>query len=178
MTPLPTLSSSGDSHAFKADILAKLTLAVGKDPEHANARDWLIATSLAVRDRLALRWMKSTRRIYKAEEKRVYYLSMEYLTGRTLANALVNLGLLDESREGLAELKLNLDELIAAEWEAGLGNGGLGRLAACLLDSMATLGLPGYGYGIRYEYGIFQQRIEDLRQSIIDGVDDDADHIV
>ncbi|MGI9458172.1 MAG: glycogen/starch/alpha-glucan phosphorylase, partial [Aeoliella sp.] len=94
----------------------------------------------------------------------VYYLSMEYLTGRTLHNSLINLGLLKECRDCLSSLGLDLDELTSVEWETGLGNGGLGRLATCLLDSMSTLGIPAYGYGIRYEYGIFEQRIENGRQ--------------
>ena len=161
MTPLPTLSSSGDSHAFKADILAKLTLAVGKDPEHANARDWLIATSLAVRDRLALRWMKSTRRIYKAEEKRVYYLSMEFLIGRLLTDALANLGLHETCEAALSDLGQSLDELKELEPDAALGNGGLGRLAACFLESMGSVGVAGFGYGIRYDHGLFRQAFDD-----------------
>ena len=102
---------SQDSERFKEDILAKLTLAVGKDPEHANPRDWLIATSLAVRDRLVVHWMKSTRQIYAGEEKRVYYLSMEFLIGRLLIDSLSNLGLRKTCEQALADLGLSLDEL-------------------------------------------------------------------
>ena len=149
------------SRSIKQAILHHLHITMAKDRHSASLRDYYFALVYAVRERLIARWLRTQQQYYQHDEKRIYYLSMEYLTGRTLANALVNLGLWDESRAGLAELKLDLDALVAAEWEAGLGNGGLGRLAACLLDSMATLGMPGYGYGIRYEYGIFQQRIED-----------------
>src|SRR4030095_15991766 len=96
---------------------------------------------------------------HQKDSKRVYYLSLEFLMGRTLGNALLNLGLQDATAEALEELETTLEEMEHTEPDAGLGNGGLGRLAACYLDSMATLGLPGYGYGIRYEFGIFNQVI-------------------
>ncbi|MEM9625016.1 MAG: glycogen/starch/alpha-glucan phosphorylase [Pseudomonadota bacterium] len=161
MTSLPTLSTNDDADGFKNDILAKLTLAVGKDPEHAIPRDWLVATSLAVRDRLALRWMESTRQIYKDEEKRVYYLSMEFLIGRLLIDSLTNLGLRKTCETALADLGQSLDELKELEHDAALGNGGLGRLAACFLESMGSVGVAGFGYGIRYDHGLFRQAFDD-----------------
>ncbi len=141
-----------------------LIYTVGKDEFAASKRDWLYALSTAVRDLLIERWMDTTRRSYKQDAKRVYYLSMEFLPGRTLSNALIALGLHDVCAEAVRELGLDLDELDALEPDPALGNGGLGRLAACFLDSMATVGLPGFGYGIRYEYGMFAQRIIDGRQ--------------
>ncbi|MGI9435242.1 MAG: glycogen/starch/alpha-glucan phosphorylase [Geminicoccaceae bacterium] len=160
MTSLPTLSPNGHVDGFKDDILAKLISAVGKDPEHASPRDWLVATSLAVRDRLALRWMESTRRIYAGEEKRVYYLSMEFLIGRLLIDSLTNLGLRETCEAALADLGQSLDELKELEPDAALGNGGLGRLAACFLESMGSVGVAGFGYGIRYDHGLFRQAFD------------------
>ena len=145
-------------------ISRHLTYTVGKDEVAASPRDWLYALSTAVRDRLIERWMDTTRRSYRQDAKRIYYLSMEFLPGRTLSNALIALGLHEVCSESLRELGCDLDELDALEHDPALGNGGLGRLAACFLDSMATLGLPGFGYGIRYEYGMFAQRIVDGRQ--------------
>jgi len=161
MKPLPTLSPAGDVEAFKADILAKLTLVIGKDPEHATQRDWLIATSHAVRDRLVLSWMESTRQIDKKAEKRVYYLSMEFLIGRLLIDSLSNLGLHATCEAALADLGQSLDELRELEPDAALGNGGLGRLAACFLESMGSVGVAGFGYGIRYDHGLFRQAFDD-----------------
>ena len=140
-------------------ISRHLTYTVGKDEIASSPRDWLYAVSTAVRDRLIERWMETTRRSYRQDAKRIYYLSMEFLPGRTLSNSLIALGLHDVCSEALRELGLDLDELDALEHDPALGNGGLGRLAACFLDSMATLGLPGFGYGIRYEYGMFAQGI-------------------
>ncbi|MGI9420240.1 MAG: glycogen/starch/alpha-glucan phosphorylase [Geminicoccaceae bacterium] len=161
MTSLPTLSLNDHADGFKDDILAKLISAVGKDPEHAIPRDWLIATSLAVRDRLALQWMESTRRIYKHEEKRIYYFSMEFLIGRLLIDSLTNLGLRETCEAALADLGQSLDELKELEPDAALGNGGLGRLAACFLESMGSVGVAGFGYGIRYDHGLFRQAFDD-----------------
>ena len=107
------------------------------------------------------RWFRTQDAYYHADAKRVYYLSLEFLMGRALLNNVLSLEALDAHREALELLGYDLEELQEQEWDAGLGNGGLGRLAACLLESAATVGLPFYGYGIRYEYGIFQQRIED-----------------
>jgi len=116
------------------------------------------------------RWIRTQDEYYAQDVKRVYYLSLEYLMGRTLGNSLINMGLMDECAQALHELGYRLEDLREAEWDAGLGNGGLGRLAACVLDSMATLGYASYGYGIRYDYGIFHQRIVDGAQvEVADG---------
>ena len=122
------------------------------------------ALAHATRDHIISKWMKTQETYYRKDPKRVYYFSMEYLMGRTLENALINTGLADVAEAATAELGLSLEELSEQEWDAGLGNGGLGRLAACFLDSMATLELPAYGYGIRYEYGLFRQSIEEQQQ--------------
>ncbi len=150
--------------SLRRSIASHLRYSVSKDSTEASRRDWLIALSMAVRDRLVERWMDTVHRQYKQNAKRVYYLSMEFLPGRMLSNALLALGLYDECHDALRELGLDLDELAALEHDPALGNGGLGRLAACFLDSMATLGIPGMGYGIRYEYGLFAQRLHEGRQ--------------
>ncbi len=146
---------------IKADILAKLTYSIGKNPEVANRHDWLVATTLALRDVMIEQWMDSTRRAYKAQARRVYYLSLEFLIGRLLRDSLNNLELQDVFREALAELNVDLDLTEALEPDAALGNGGLGRLAACFMDSMASLDIPAYGYGIRYNHGLFRQLVND-----------------
>jgi starch phosphorylase len=131
----------------------------GKNPETATAHDRFMALSLAVRDRLAHRWVKTARTYYEKDAKRAYYLSAEYLLGRALGNNLINLGMYEHAAQAMREVGVDLTTLIEMEPDAGLGNGGLGRLAACFLDSLATLGYPGTGYGIRYEFGIFTQDI-------------------
>jgi glycogen phosphorylase len=131
-----------------------------KDRITATGDDAYFALSLAVRDRLVRRWLRSQNQYYEHDVKRVYYLSLEYLMGRLLGNALINMGLYDECYRILKEDGYSLEEIRDFEKDMGLGNGGLGRLAACYLDSMATLELPAFGYGIRYEYGIFEQEIE------------------
>jgi starch phosphorylase len=146
---------------LRETVLAKLTYAIGKDPRAAQEHDWFVATALAVRDRVVDRWMESTRRTYDAQQKRVYYLSVEYLIGRLLFDALGNLGLIEDMREALSGLDVDLDKLRTLEPDAALGNGGLGRLAACFMDSLASLGIPAYGYGIRYVHGLFRQGISD-----------------
>ena len=153
-----------DVAAFKRAVANKLIYAVGKDPAAAHPDDWLQATSLAVRDQLVERWMATTRAQYRQDVKRVYYLSMEFLIGRTFTNALLAIGLYDTVRQALADFDIDMAALAEREPDAALGNGGLGRLAACFLDSMATLGVPGFGYGIRYEYGMFRQEIVDGQQ--------------
>ncbi|MGJ7525951.1 glycogen/starch/alpha-glucan phosphorylase [Variovorax sp. GB1P17] len=153
-----------DVAAFKRAVANKLIYAVGKDPVAASQDDWLNATSQAVRDQLVERWMMTTRANYAQDLKRVYYLSMEFLIGRTFTNALLAVDLFDTVREALADFGVDMSALAEREPDAALGNGGLGRLAACFLDSMATLGVPGMGYGIRYEYGMFRQRIVDGQQ--------------
>ena len=149
-----------DSDSIRLSLANRLVFSMGKDPITATNRDWFNATVYAVRERLIERWMDTMRSYYRADAKRVYYLSMEFLTGRLLSNSLLNLGCYDACRTALSDLELALDDIRDVEADAALGNGGLGRLAACFLDSMATLDLPAYGYGIRYEYGMFRQSIE------------------
>lgn len=147
--------------AFRAAVLAKLTYAVGKDPDHAFEHDWFEAVALAARDHMVEHWMDHTRQIYRKVQKRVYYLSLEFLIGRLLYDSLSNLGLLEVAREAMTELGVDIERIKLLEPDAALGNGGLGRLAACFMESMSTLGIAGHGYGIRYEHGLFRQAIVD-----------------
>ncbi|CAG9045681.1 Maltodextrin phosphorylase [Chlamydia abortus] len=144
---------------MKQAILNRLYFGVVRSPESASARDIFTAVSQTVMEWLAKGWLKTQNSYYEQDVKRVYYISMEFLLGRSLKSHLLNLGMLDLVRDALEELHYDFDTLIQMEADAGLGNGGLGRLAACYLDSMATLGIPAYGYGIRYDYGIFDQKI-------------------
>jgi len=153
-----------DVAALKRAISNKLMFQIGKDPASAQPIDWLHAASYAVRDLMVEHWFDTTHARNAQDAKLVYYLSMEFLIGRTFSNALIALKLTATLRQALAELGLDMDALADLEPDAALGNGGLGRLAACFLDSMATLGIPGYGYGIRYDYGMFRQTIVDGRQ--------------
>jgi starch phosphorylase len=153
-----------DRESLQRAIATKLLYAIGKDPATADGQDWYQALARVVRDRLVERWMDTTRAQYAGDVKRVYYLSMEFLVGRALSNSLHALGLYDEMAVAMREMGLDLDEARGEEPDAALGNGGLGRLAACFLDSMATLGLPSYGYGIRYDYGMFAQHIHNGHQ--------------
>ena len=155
----PTEAEAVDS--LRATIVAKLTYQVGKAPIAASERDWFVATALAVRDSILDCWFDSTRRTYQSGAKRVYYLSLEFLIGRLLFDAMGNLGMLDRVRAALSAEGIDLDRLRELEPDAALGNGGLGRLAACFMESMATLGIPSYGYGIRYENGLFRQVLAD-----------------
>ncbi|XP_077588212.1 glycogen phosphorylase, liver form [Stigmatopora nigra] len=132
-----------------------------KDRNIATPRDYYSALAHTVRDHLVGRWIRTQQFYYEADPKRVYYLSLEFYMGRTLQNTMINLGLQNACDEAIYQLGLDMEELEEVEEDAGLGNGGLGRLAACFLDSMATLGLAAYGYGIRYEYGIFNQKIRE-----------------
>lgn len=150
--------------ALRRSISNRLVYAVGKDLRSATQRDWLFAVFYAVRDRIMDCWRESLIQAEDQDAKRVYYLSLEFLTGRALTNAILAADILEPVRQACALLGADFDVLIDLEPDAGLGNGGLGRLAACFLDSMATLGLPGMGYGIRYEYGMFTQRIEHGQQ--------------
>jgi starch phosphorylase len=147
--------------AFRATVVNKLLYAVGKDIAHAHDRDWFVATALATRDQVTGHWMESTRRTYREGGKRVYYFSLEFLIGRLLFDHLGNLGMVETARAALAQLGVDLDHLRTLEPDPALGNGGLGRLAACFMESMATLGVPAYGYGIRYDHGIFRQVLRD-----------------
>jgi len=149
---------------LKRSIANKLMYTMGKDAATAQPRDWLHATALAVRDRLVERRMKTERAQSQQDAKRVYYMSIEFLIGRTFTNALLALDIHEDVRQALAELGVDFASLPDLEPDAALGNGGLGRLAACFLDSMATLALSGVGYGIRYDYGMFKQQIVDGRQ--------------
>ncbi len=142
-------------------MLDHLYYSCAKNESSATALDLYKALALTVRDRLVQRWMATQRTYYEQDTKRVYYLSAEYLLGRMLRRNLSYLGILDTARELLSKHDINLDHLMEQETDPGLGNGGLGRLAACFMDSMAALELPGYGYGIRYEFGIFHQVIKD-----------------
>lgn len=150
--------------ALKNRISDHVTYTLARDRASATDRDVYFSTAWTIRDRLAEKWAATQARYHRQDAKRVYYLSLEFLMGRALGNALLNLGLEDATAEALEELGYELEDMESAEPDAGLGNGGLGRLAACYLDSMATLGLPGYGYGIRYEHGIFRQDLVDGRQ--------------
>jgi starch phosphorylase len=139
----------------------RMMYSVAKDQYTARDFDVYQALAYAVRDRLMERWFRTQSAYYKADTKRVYYLSLEFLMGRALLNNVINLGARDPYLSAMQQLGYDLEALQEREWDAGLGNGGLGRLAACILDSAATLQLPFYGYGIRYEYGIFVQKIQD-----------------
>lgn len=145
-------------------VLDHLMFTCSKDLHNATHLDVFFALAYTVRDRLMARWMATQRTYREVDPKRVYYLSAEFLPGRFLANNLINFGLYDLAEEGLKEYGIELSAVLEQEADPGLGNGGLGRLAACFLDSMATLQLPGYGYGIRYEFGIFRQEIQDGQQ--------------
>ena len=135
-----------------------------KTSESATPRDWYHTASHTVRDHVVERWIATADAYYRDDPKRVYYLSLEFLIGRMLSNAALNLGIKDELKDGLASLGRDLENVVEMETDAALGNGGLGRLAACFLDSMATMDIPAAGYGIRYEYGMFKQTIENGQQ--------------
>ena len=148
---LPTLDEGLRSH---------LRYSLGLEACNASSRDLFWAASLAVREHLMAKMLETEKRYEETGAKRIYYLSLEFLMGRSLGNNLYNLGLFDDFAEAMQNLGADLEEVRDSECDAALGNGGLGRLAACFLDSMATLGLPGYGYGINYEFGLFKQKID------------------
>jgi len=154
--PAPN-ESAAILHSFTNHLLYSLA----KDQYSATTRDRFLSLALTVRDRLIERWIATQQRYYRRDAKRVYYLSAEFLMGRALLSNLLNLGLYETAREAMRMIGLDITDLLEQEVDAGLGNGGLGRLAACFLDSMATLDIPGYGYGIRYEFGMFDQEIKD-----------------
>ncbi|MGA9325807.1 MAG: glycogen/starch/alpha-glucan phosphorylase [Salegentibacter sp.] len=163
------LSSSGKTAGdigltkddLKASFLQKLFYGLGRIPAVTTSNDLYTALALSIRDRVFRQFVLSLEQFSQQDARGVAYLSAEYLPGPHLANDLLNLGITEETREALKELDLDLDELIEEEVEPGLGNGGLGRLASCYLNSMATLGIPSIGYGIRYEFGIFRQEMRD-----------------
>jgi starch phosphorylase len=150
-----------DQAALRERIIQKLTYQVGRTPQEASDRDWFAAAAHAVRDFVVETWLDSAQRAEAEGGKRVYYLSLEFLIGRLLFDAIGNLGLFEPMREALASLGIDMADLREQEPDAALGNGGLGRLAACFMESMATLRIPAFGYGIRYEHGLFRQEIAD-----------------
>ena len=153
-----------DVEGVKKAIVYKLIFLIGRSPKEASQRDWLNATLYAVRDLVTEGWITTARQSRAEETRRVYYLSMEFLIGRTLSNAMIAEDIYTTTQAALAELNVDLEEIIEKEVDPGLGNGGLGRLAACFMDSLATLAIPAMGYGIRYEYGMFRQKIENGQQ--------------
>jgi starch phosphorylase len=161
---------SGDIHAadsaenIQSDILENLYCMVGRFPAVASRNDWYLAVAYTVRDRMLRRWVRTARTYFREESRTVCYLSAEFLIGPQLGKNMLSLGILEPVREAVAVLGLDIDDLLEQEEEPGLGNGGLGRLAACYMDSLATLEIPAIGYGIRYEFGIFDQEIRDGRQ--------------
>ncbi|KAK2503347.1 hypothetical protein MC885_010057 [Smutsia gigantea] len=153
------IAGLGDVAEVRKSFNRHLHFTLVKDRNVATPRDYFFALAHTVRDHLVGRWIRTQQHYYERDPKRIYYLSLEFYMGRTLQNTMVNLGLQGACDEAVYQLGLDLEELEEIEEDAGLGNGGLGRLAACFLDSMATLGLAAYGYGIRYEFGIFNQKI-------------------
>ncbi len=173
MNDFPTLApalapalppDSYEPATLQAAILAKLKTHVGRRRSMATKRDWLLATAIVVRDFAVGRWLESLESAQRSGAKRVYYLSLEFLIGRLLFDNLNNLNIMPQVREALAGLDVDLDDLRALEPDAALGNGGLGRLAACFMESLASVDIPAYGYGIRYEHGLFRQVIKDGAQ--------------
>lgn len=155
-TPIMPATVAGLEEA----ICHHVRYSLGKAWQSLSKRDLFVAVALAVRDRMVDTMFETAARYRKADAKRLYYLSMEFLIGRLLGTNLLNLGLLDMCQEALIRMGVDLEELRESEGDPALGNGGLGRLAACFLDSIATLGMPGYGYGINYDYGLFKQEID------------------
>ena len=152
-------------------LVSRLRYAMAKAPADATVHDWRMALSLAVRERIVDAWIASDQRVRETGAKRVHYLSMEFLIGRLLEDALVNLEIIDEARAALAELGQDLSEVLADEPDAALGNGGLGRLAACFMESTATLACPTIGYGIRYEHGLFKQSFDESGRQVEEAED-------
>ncbi|MFV0438362.1 MAG: glycogen/starch/alpha-glucan phosphorylase [Desulfopila sp.] len=162
--PSSSLSFNSDSETIRENIIQHLMSFQGRDPERSGAGDISKALSYTIRDMLVEKWIATQKTFYAQRKKRVYYLSLEFLIGRSLKNSIINVGLMDEVKKAVADLGYSLDEICNEEEDAGLGNGGLGRLAACFMDSIATLKIPAYGYGIRYEYGLFYQQLVDGNQ--------------
>ena len=156
---LDSLFNPRNAEEMKNSIRYHLLSVQGRDPERAGLGDIYKALALTMRDSLVEKWIKTQREYYASKKKRVYYLSLEFLVGRSLANSIINLDCWDTVRQALAEMGYDLEEILDKEEDAALGNGGLGRLAACFMDSIATMKIPAYGYGINYEYGLFYQKI-------------------
>ncbi|TGQ51291.1 glycogen/starch/alpha-glucan phosphorylase [Mesorhizobium sp. M1C.F.Ca.ET.193.01.1.1] len=150
-----------DPKTLAEEVLMSLKYRLGKDTTVATPHDWLTASIKVVRDRIVDNWIQATKEAYDQQEKRVYYLSLEFLIGRLMRDAFSNLDLMENMREALASLGVDLDLIAGLEPDAALGNGGLGRLAACFMESMATVDIPAHGYGIRYANGMFRQEIHD-----------------
>ncbi len=155
---------SETAEGMKKAILWHLQTSIARDTKTANKRDWWVATALAIRDHIMSRFIDTMDRQYAADARRVYYFSLEYLVGRLTEDMMVNTNLLEPTKKALESLGVNADEVIEQEVDMGLGNGGLGRLASCFQDSLATLDYPAVGYGIRYEFGLFTQSFENGRQ--------------
>lgn len=148
-------------HSIKENIRHHLMSFQGRDPDRSGAEDIYQALAYTMRDIMVEKWIETQNTFYTKQKKRVYYLSLEFLIGRSLGNAMTNLGILEDVKQAVTELGYDMDEIRNKEEDAALGNGGLGRLAACFMDSIATLKIPAYGYGIRYEFGLFHQKLVD-----------------
>ncbi|MEL6265710.1 MAG: glycogen/starch/alpha-glucan phosphorylase, partial [Pseudomonadota bacterium] len=159
--PLARATGEVSAETLRTEIGYHLVYSIGKDPAAASLSDWRLALSRAIRDRVMAPWFATTRRIYEGDRKRIYYLSMEFLIGRLLEDAVMNLGLEEAARAAMEAHGVDYDAALKDEPDAALGNGGLGRLAACFMDSMATVGVPAHGYGIRYDHGLFRQSFRD-----------------
>ena len=158
-----SLTGSG-LESIRTSIIHHLLSFQGRDPERSGPKDISRALAYTIRDILVKKWISTQKTFYAKEKKRVYYLSLEFLIGRTMENCLLNLGIYNEVHEALESMGFTMNEILDQEEDAALGNGGLGRLAACFMDSIATLKIPAYGYGIRYEYGLFHQQLIDGAQ--------------
>lgn len=157
----PTTPVSTTVNAIKENIIHHLMSFQGRDPERSGARDVYKALAYTMRDIMVEKWISTQKTFYAKQKKRVYYLSLEFLIGRSLGNSMSNLGIFEDAKQAVEELGFEMEEIRDQEEDAALGNGGLGRLAACFMDSIATLKIPAYGYGIRYEYGLFFQQLVD-----------------
>lgn len=157
----PTIAFPSTVNAIKENIIHHLMSFQGRDPERSGAQDVYRALAYTMRDLMVQKWIATQKTFYAKEKKRVYYLSLEFLIGRSLGNSMTNLGILEDAKQAVEELGFDMADIRDQEEDAALGNGGLGRLAACFMDSIATLKIPAYGYGIRYEYGLFFQKLVD-----------------
>ncbi|CAG8675576.1 13327_t:CDS:10, partial [Dentiscutata heterogama] len=155
------VDDSGDKESFQKTFVRHVTTTLARSVYNIDNFSAYQATAHTVRDRLIKRWNDTQQNHTEADPKRVYYLSLEFLLGRSLDNALLNLGLKENFGEGVKDLGFRMEDVLDEEVDAALGNGGLGRLAACYMDSLATLDYPAWGYGLRYTYGIFEQRLKD-----------------